>query len=208
MRAIRKRQSTGARTHRSTAHASTAHASHRQHRTRQTVTSKSPRPRPVGRPRARHWRGEPRRRADPGTARAVSPGAEPTSQGGGSWVASHLDRRVTTRASRRGGVRASAARISAPTPRFCWARLIECIHCVPCVLQECGPGVLLKAIKVLQLGVHVLVLQLKHNILERCRDTAAQQLLVPVAHLLNLKDVALQVVNLPKRPVVKPGAFL
>ena len=176
-----------------------------QHRTRQTVTSKSPRPRPVGRPRARHWRGEPRRRADPGTARAVSPGAEPTSQGGGSWVASHLDRRVTTRASRRGGVRASAARGAAPTPRFCWASLNECIHCVRCVLQECVPGVL----KFLQLGVHVLQgLQPKHNILERCRDIAAQQLLVPVAHLLNLKDVALQVVNLPKRPVVKPGAFL
>ena len=61
----------------------------------------------------------------------------------------------------------------------------------------------------MQLGVHVLQgLQPKHNILERCRDIAAQQLLVPVAHLLNLKDVALQVVNLPKRPVVKPGAFL
>jgi len=205
MRAIRKRQSTGARTHRSTAHASTAHASHSTAHAKQGLVS-LPAPGQWGDPGRGIGEVSPDAELIPGQpALSESPGAEPTSQGGGSWVASHLDRRVTTRASRRGGVRASAARGAAPTPRFCWASLNECIHCVRCVLQECVPGVL----KFLQLGVHVLQgLQPKHNVLERCRDTAAQQLLVPVAHLLNLKDVALQVVNLPKRPVVKPGAFL
>ena len=74
---------------------------------------------------------------------------------------------------------------------------------------------------VLHLGVHVLVLQPCHKILERRRDIAAQQLFVPVAHLLNLTDVRFQAVHLdlarlnlalqaldrPKRPVGKPDAF-